>query len=69
MKLFDSSFFNRSIHPFDLTISPWMLDLGKMMFNAIFSTNPIKDVLRGVVITDTVRELWIPLSVSAVWIL
>ena len=57
MKPFDSSFFNRSVHPFDLSIGPWVLDLGKTMFNATFSTNPIKDVFRGVAITCAVCEL------------
>ncbi len=57
MEPFDSSFFNRSVHPLDLSIGPWMLNLGKTMFNATFSANPIKDVLRGVAITGAVREL------------
>ena len=57
MEPFDSSFFNRSVHPLDLSIGPWMLNLGKTMFNATFSTNPIKDVLRGVAITSAVRKL------------
>jgi len=57
MEPFDSSFLNRSIHPLDLPIGPWMLNPGKTVFNATFSTNPIKDVLRGVGITGAVREL------------
>lgn len=57
MEPFNSSFFNRSVHPLDLTIGPWMLNLCKTMFNATFSTNSIKDVLRGVAITGAVHEL------------
>ncbi|MNE73633.1 hypothetical protein D3C80_1696550 [compost metagenome] len=57
MKPFDSSFLNRSVYPLDLSIGSWMLDPGEAMFNATFSTNPIKDVLRGVAITSAVREL------------
>lgn len=34
-----------------------MLNSGKTMFNAAFSTNPIKDVLRGTAIIGAVREL------------
>lgn len=68
MEPFDSSFFNRSVHPLDLSISPWMLDLGKTMFNATFSTNTIKDVLRGVAITGAVRKLDAVICCT-VWIL
>jgi hypothetical protein len=54
--------------PLDLSISPWMLDLGKTMFNATFSTNTIKDVLRGVAITGAVRKLDVVICCT-VWIL
>ncbi len=54
MEPFDSNFFNRSVHTLDLSIGTWMLDPDEAMFNATFSTNPIKDVLRSVAIT---REL------------
>ena len=57
MEPFDSSVLNCSVHSLDLSIDPWMLDLGEAMFNVTFSINPIKDVLRGVAITGAVREL------------
>ena len=57
MKPFDSSFLNRSVHPLDLSIGPWMLDPGEGDIQCTFSTSLIKDVLRSVAISDMIREL------------
>jgi len=46
MEPFDGSLLNRSVHPLDLSINPWMLDLGEVMFNSTFSTNPITGAAR-----------------------
>src|SRR5687767_5482115 len=49
--------FEGSIHAFDLTIGPWMIDASKAMLNAIGFTDPVKDVLKGISVLLEVGEL------------
>ena len=36
---------DRPIHPFDLSVGPWMVRLGQSMFNAIGRTNHVESHL------------------------
>ena len=47
---FDSSFLDGSVHAFDLTVCPRMVDLGEAMFDAVLPAahvEHVRDILRG----------------------
>lgn len=57
MEPFEGSLLNRSVHALDLTIGPCMFEHSEAIFNILLSTDPIKDVLKGIAITDAVHKL------------
>lgn len=42
--------FQRPVHALDLAVRPRMIDLGEAVFDIIFATDAVKDVLAGVFI-------------------
>ena len=53
----DGSFFDGSVHPFDLAVGPGMLHLCQAMLDAVLVTNPTKDMAQSVLVTGPVGEL------------
>ena len=44
MITFDGGLLDGAVHPFDLSIGPWMIDLGEAVINAKFPATHIKHV-------------------------
>ena len=57
MVAFDGRFLDRSIHPFDLTVGPGMLDLGQPVLDVMLVADPVEDVVEGVFVVRHVGEL------------
>jgi len=57
METLDGGFFDAPVHSLNLSVSPGMLDLGEVMFNAMLSADMFKNMITSVTITGTVREL------------
>ena len=47
MVTFDRGFFDRSVHSFDLSIGPGMIDFGLAVFNLVLITHAVKNVIRS----------------------
>ena len=45
-----------TIHPFNLTVRP-VIEASEPMFNAIGLANPVKDVLKGILVVLKIGEL------------
>lgn len=57
MKALDGGVLDRAFHPLDMAVRPGMLHLGKTMFDAVLIAEPIEDVMRGIWVTASIREL------------
>lgn len=43
VKAFDGCFLDGAVHPFDLTIGPWVLYLREPVLDAVFATDAVED--------------------------
>ena len=50
-------FLDRPVHPLDLAIGPWMLDLGQPVFDLMLVADTVEDVMEGVFVVRHVGEL------------
>ena len=58
----DGSFFDRAVHTFDLTVRPWMIDLGRPVFDVMLTATQIEHVSdisgsRAIAVTWRMTEL------------
>ena len=59
----DRSFLNSSVHSFDMSIGPWMLNLGKTMFNAtpiVLSVASFSDIFSGNAVKNGILPVVLP---------
>jgi len=54
---FHGGLFERTVHPFHLTIGPGMVGFGQPMVNPMITTDAIKDMLKGIDIALAIGEL------------
>jgi len=57
MKDLDRCFLDGAVHPFHLSVCPWMVDLGKVLVNIVLATCTGKDEFKGRFIALLVCEL------------
>ncbi len=57
MEAFYRCLLDCSVHPFDLTIGPGMVDLGEPVLDAVLVADAIKDVVEGVCMVSVIGEL------------
>ena len=53
----DGRLFEGAVHPFHLTIRPWVIGFGQPMFNLVFSTDAVKQQREGLAVSRAIGEL------------
>lgn len=53
----DGGLLDGPVHSFDLAVGPGMIGLGEPVFDAVFATGAVEDVLEGMPIALAVGEL------------
>ena len=53
----DGRILDGPVHPLDLAVGPWMVDLGEPVFNPVVVADPIKDVVERIFVMGVVCEL------------
>ncbi len=57
MKTVDRCVFDSAIHSLDLSVSPWMIDFGQPMLNAMFLANAVEQVFESPPILQAIGKL------------
>ena len=54
---FNSGFLDGSVHPFNLTVGPWVIDFGQPVLDVMLTANTVENMLEGIDMAFVIGEV------------